>query len=43
MKFINNVNETLRDDMAAEMQKGSKLSIAAAYFLSMLLRLCAKS
>lgn len=32
MKFINNVNETLRDDMAAEMQKGSKLSIAAAYF-----------
>lgn len=32
MKFINNVNETLRDDMAAEMQKGSKLSVAAAYF-----------
>lgn len=32
MKFINNVNETLRDDMAAEMKKGSKLSIAAAYF-----------
>lgn len=32
MKFINNVNETLRDDMAAEMKKGSKLSVAAAYF-----------
>ena len=32
MKFINNVNETLRDDMAAEMKKGSKLSIATAYF-----------
>lgn len=32
MKLINNVNETLRDDMAEELHKGSKLSIAAAYF-----------
>lgn len=32
MKFINNVNETLRDDLAQELHKGSKLAIAAAYF-----------
>ena len=32
MKFINNVNETLKDDLALELQKGSMLSIAAADF-----------
>lgn len=32
MKFINNVQETLRDDLAQELHKGSKMAIAAAYF-----------
>lgn len=32
MKVIRNVNETLKDDLALELQKGSMLSIAAAYF-----------
>lgn len=32
MELINNVNKTLRDDIAAELQAGSKLSIAASCF-----------
>lgn len=32
MKFINNVKETLKDDLSLELKKGSRLSIAAAYF-----------
>jgi len=32
MKLINNVSETLKDDLATEIKQGSKLSIAAACF-----------
>ena len=32
MKLIDNINETLRDDLKDEIQPGSKLSIAAACF-----------
>lgn len=32
MKLINNVTETLKDDLSVEIHKGSKLSIAAACF-----------
>lgn len=32
MKVIRNVNETLKDDLALELQKGSMLSIVAADF-----------
>ena len=32
MELINNVSKTLRDDMAAELHNGSKLSIAASCF-----------
>ena len=32
MEIINNTTKTLRDDLAVEMKKGSKLSIAAACF-----------
>ena len=32
MDLINNVDKKLRDDLAVEIQKGSKVSIAAAYF-----------
>ena len=32
MKLINNVTETLKDDLSVEIKKGSKLSIAAACF-----------
>ncbi len=32
MELINNTSKTLRDDLAVEIQKGSKLSIAAACF-----------
>ena len=32
MKMIDNVNEKLIDDFSLEVKKGSKLSIAAAYF-----------
>ena len=32
MKIINNIDETLRDDLSVEIQKGSKISIAAACF-----------
>ncbi len=32
VKIINNVTETLRDDMAVEIKEGSKISIAAACF-----------
>ncbi len=32
MEIINNVSKTLRDDLSAEINKGSKLSIAAACF-----------
>ena len=32
MELINNVTKTLRDDLAAEIKKGSRLSIAAACF-----------
>lgn len=32
MELINNVNKTLRDDLQVEIQKGSKISIAAATF-----------
>ena len=32
MELINNVNKTLRDDLQAEIQKDSKISIAAATF-----------
>ena len=32
MELINNTTKTLRDDLAAEIKQGSKLSIAAACF-----------
>ena len=32
MELINNTSKTLRDDLAIEIHKGSKLSIAAACF-----------
>lgn len=32
MELINNTTKTLRDDLSVEIQKGSKLSIAAACF-----------
>ena len=32
MKIIDNMKELLRDDLAIEMKKGSKASIAASYF-----------
>ena len=32
MELINNVNKTLRDDLAAQMKSGSRLSIAASCF-----------
>lgn len=32
MEIINNVTKTLKDDISAEMKKGSKLSVAAACF-----------
>ena len=32
MKVINNVDETLKEDLEREIKKGSKLSIAAACF-----------
>ena len=32
MELINNITKTLRDDLALEIKKGSKLSIAAACF-----------
>ena len=32
MKIINNVDETLRDDLSVEIKAGSKVSIAAACF-----------
>ena len=32
MKLINNVTETLKDDLSVEIHEGSKLSIAAASF-----------
>ena len=32
MKVINNVNETVKDDLTTTIEKGSKLSIAAACF-----------
>ncbi len=32
MKLIDNVNQTLRDDLSEEIKAGSKLSIAAACF-----------
>lgn len=32
MELINNVNKTLRDDIAAQIQSGSRLSIAASCF-----------
>ena len=32
MELINNITKTLRDDLAAEVQPGSKLSVAAACF-----------
>lgn len=32
MELIDNVRKTLRDDLSVEIKKGSKLSIAAAYF-----------
>jgi ERCC4-related helicase len=32
MELINNVNKTLRDDLAAELKSGSRLSIAASCF-----------
>ena len=32
MELINNVNKTLRDDLQVEIQKDSKISIAAATF-----------
>lgn len=43
MKVIRNVNETLKDDLALELQKGSMLSIVAADFLCMPSRLCVRS
>ena len=32
MKLIDNINITLKDDLATEIKQGSKISIAAAYF-----------
>ena len=32
MELINNVGKTLRDDLAQQMQQGSRLSIAASCF-----------
>lgn len=32
MKFLDNVNNTVRDDLEVQLKKGSKVSIAAAYF-----------
>ena len=32
MKIINNIDETLRDDLSAEIKAGSKVSIAAVCF-----------
>ena len=32
MKLIDNVNQTLRDDLSEEIKSGSKVSIAAASF-----------
>lgn len=32
MKIIDNINEKLKDDISTEIKKGSKISIAAAYF-----------
>jgi hypothetical protein len=32
MKIINNIDETLRDDLSVEIKAGSKVSIAAACF-----------
>ena len=32
MELINNTSKTLRDDMAVEIKRGSKVSIAAACF-----------
>ena len=32
MEIINNIDKTLRDDLSTEIKKGSKLSIASAYF-----------
>lgn len=32
VKVIDNIKEILRDDMAATISRGSKVSIAAAYF-----------
>ena len=32
MDLINNIDKKLRDDLAVEIQKGSKVSIAAACF-----------
>ena len=30
--FIDNINKTVKDDLAVTIRKGDKLSIAAAYF-----------
>ena len=32
MKILDNINDTVKDDLLVTMQKGSKVSIAAAYF-----------
>ena len=32
MQVFDNINKTVRDDLAVTIEKGSKLSIAAAYF-----------
>jgi hypothetical protein len=32
MELIDNTNKTLHDDLSVEIKKGSRLSIAAAYF-----------
>lgn len=32
MKILNNINETVRDDLLITIEKGSKISIAAACF-----------
>ena len=34
MEIIDNTSKTLRDDLAVELKQGSKLSIAAACFIS---------
>ena len=36
MQILDNVNKTVKDDLAATVSKGDKLSIAAACFQSML-------